>query len=343
MRMPNQEFSSRPVIVLAMVPEQADRFYPPELRARLEELGEVVLLPTPDYLLADQSRELIGRAEAIVTAWFSPQVDKAVLEAAPSLKAVVHSGGSVKPVATKDCYDHGVVISSQAWANAYPVAEYSTAMIVLSAKGVFRAQRMYRSGRTAFDVPTELSGYGAYRRQVGLIGASTIGRQVLGLLQHYDLDIVVSDPTLKAEQAADLGARLLSLDELLAGSAVVSLHAPLLPSTVGMIGARELALISDGATFINTARGALVDQDALVAELATGRFDAVLDVTDPEVPSPESALWGLPNLVLTPHVAGAAGTELFRLGASAVDEVARVLRGEPLLHGVPADRYDALA
>ena len=110
-----------------------------------------------------------------------------------------------------------------------------------------------------------------------------------------------------------------------------------------MIGARELAALPDRATFINTARSALVDEDALVRELQSGRIDAVLDVTWPEPPSADSPLWTLPNVTLTPHVAGSAGNELVRMGSSAVREVARVLRGESLHHAVDADAYERLA
>lgn len=332
-----------PLIFVAMPESLVTKFFPGPIMAELCGLGQVVLSPTPSSYSSPQSRDLLARANVIITGWGSPLVDVAVLDSAPALRAVVHSAGSVRAVASKDCYDRGVQISSQAWANALPVAEYSLAMILLAAKGVFRAQRTYRTARQEFDREVELTDAGTYRQRIGIIGASTIGRRVLELLSPFDLDIAVADPTLRAEDAAALGVTLLDLDELMATSAVVSVHAPLLPSTIGMIGARQLALLADGATLINTARGALVDQNALIQELVAGRFEAVLDVTDPEVPEPSSPLWDLPNLVLTPHVAGAVGNELHRLGASAAAEVGRVLRGEPLRHPVLKERYDATA
>ncbi|MGG2479179.1 NAD(P)-dependent oxidoreductase, partial [Rhizobium sp. BR5] len=106
-------------------------------------------------------------------------------------------------------------------------------------------------------------------------------------------------------------------------SDVISLHAPSLPQTRHMIGAEELARMKDGATLINTARGALVDEDALLAELKTGRIEAVIDVTDPEVPPPDSPLYSLPNVFLTPHIAGATGLERARLGDMAIAEIER--------------------
>jgi phosphoglycerate dehydrogenase-like enzyme len=311
--------------------------------AELRSWGPVVVSPTPDDHLSPLARPLLAEAEVIIAGWGTGMIGPEVLAAAPRLRGVIHTGGSVRAIVSKDSYERGIVISSQGWANALPVAEYSLAMILLAAKGTFRAEHRYRAARSAFDVQSELVGRGAYGLQVGIIGASTIGRRVIELLAPFDLRIALADPTITAEQAESLGAELMSLDDLLANSAVVSLHAPWLPSTEGMIGAAQLARLRDGTTFINTARGALVDQPALIAELKTGRIDAILDVTWPEIPEPESPLWTLPNLVLTPHIAGSAGTELQRLGASAIRETARVMRGEPLHHAVTIDRYDTIA
>jgi phosphoglycerate dehydrogenase-like enzyme len=279
--------------------------------------------PSPDDLTAEDTRRLLARAEVLVTGWGSDLVDVDVLAAAPRLRAVVHTAGSVRPVVSHDVYARGLVVSSQAWANALPVAEYTLAMIVLAAKGVLRMRDRYRAGCGGVDVQAELEAFATYRLQVGMIGASMIGRRVIELLRPFDLEIALYDPTLSTDDAEALGVRLVTLDELMRTSRVVSLHAPWLPSTEKMIGASELALLPDGATFINTARGALVHEEAMVRELQTGRIDAVLDVTWPEPPATHSPLWSLPNVLLTPHVAGSAGNQLQRLGASAVSEIAR--------------------
>ena len=331
------------MILLAVRPELRERFLPEALVAELATLAPVAVSPTPADLLAPGSLPLLADAEVLVTGWGTGRISPEVLAAAPRLRAVVHTAGSVRALVDKACYARGVAISSQAWANAVPVTEYTLAMILLAAKGTFRAQREYRSGRAAYDVQTRLASYGAYGCRVGVIGASVIGRGVLELLRPFDLDVALADPTVDSRVAAELGATLLTLDELMATSDVVSLHAPWWPSTEGMIGARELSLLRDGGTFINSARGALVDESALIAELRTGRIDAIVDTTWPEVPAPDSPLWDLPNLMLTPHIAGSAGRELRRLGESAVREVARVVRGESLHHPVELHRFDILA
>ena len=331
-------------MILVAIPEPLrSRILPSSLLDELRAPAPVAVAHTADDLLAGDTHDLVDEAQVVVTGWGSDLVDADVLAAAPRLRAVVHTGGSVRPVVTRDVYARDIAVSSQAWANALPVAEYTLAMILLRAKGVPRARDRYWAVRGGVDVHELLAGHGTYQAQVGIIGASVIGRRVIELLAPFDLTVALYDPTLAADEATALGVTLTSLDELMRTSRVVSLHAPWLPSTEGMIGAAELAALPHGATFINTARGELVDERALARELQSGRIDAVLDVTWPEPPSSDSPLWTLPNVILTPHVAGSAGNELERMGASAVREVARAVRGEPLHHAVDADAYDRLA
>src|SRR5262249_54884850 len=149
----------------------------------------------------------------------------------------------------------------------------------------------------------------------GVIGASRIGRRVIELLRPFDLDVYLFDPYVDAALAESLGVHLVDLDVLLRTCDVVSVHAPQTPQTLDLIGADQLALMRDGATLINTARGGLVDPDALAKELLRGRLCAVLDVTDPEPLPSDSALYELPNVFVTPHIAGSHGNELARLGS----------------------------
>jgi phosphoglycerate dehydrogenase-like enzyme len=175
---------------------------------------------------------------------------------------------------------------------------------------------------------------GNYRKVVGIVGASRIGRLVLQHLRAFDFSVLVSDPYLSAEEAAHFGAEKVEVDELLRRSDVVSLHAPALPETHHLLDARRLALLRDGAVLVNTARGALVDGDALRAELVAGRIDAVVDTTDPEILLADSPLYDLPNVFLTPHIAGAMCAETQRMATLALDEIERFAKGEPLAHEI---------
>lgn len=330
-------------ILLALPEPLPGRFFSRAARERLAAVGEVDVHPTPADHRSPAAAAALARAEVLVTGWGTDLLDEEVLATAPRLRAVVHSAGSVRPVVTAGVVGRGVLVSSQARLNALPVAEYALATILLSLKGVLVAQRRYREARGAVDVRDLLSSHGVHARRVGVVGASVVGRRLLELLRPFDLEVVLADPTLEAGEAAALGAELVDLDDLLRTSDVVSLHAPLLPSTRGMLDARRLALMPDGAVLVNTARGGLVDEAALVAELVAERLSAVLDVTEPEVPDPSSPLWDLPGVLLTPHVAGALGSELLRLGDGAVEEVERLAAGLPLLRPVTSQVYDRLA
>jgi phosphoglycerate dehydrogenase-like enzyme len=321
-------------VVLAMSPGLPARLFGPRLVERLAAAVDVDGgAPLGEYGSAAARARLAG-AQVLLTGWGAPMLDESALDQAPLLRAVVHAAGTVKPHVATAAFERGIAVSSAADANALPVAEYTVAMILLANKAVPQLAREYRSRRARLDLLGEFAHIGNYGRTVGLVGASRVGRRVLELLAPFDLDLLVSDPYLDAEAAGSLGARLVGLDELFARSDVVSLHAPAVPATRGLVDAGRLASMRTGATLINTARGSLVDQDALIAQLRSGRITAVLDVTEPEITAADSPLWELPNVILTPHVAGALGNELFRLGASAVEEVLRVAAGEPLRHPV---------
>ncbi|MGN9842161.1 NAD(P)-dependent oxidoreductase [Nonomuraea sp. H19] len=183
------------------------------------------------------------------------------------------------------------------------------------------------------DHDTIWSAGGNAGRTVGVIGASAVGRKLLELLRPFDLHALLYDPTLATADGLD--AELVELPELMARSDVVTIHAPELPETRHLVGAREIALMRPGATLINTARASLVDQDALTKAVARGHIHAVLDVAEPD-----DELFGLPGVLLTPHVAGSVGTELHRLAAGAVAEVANIVAGRPLRYAVdPAAQH----
>ncbi|WP_399131700.1 NAD(P)-dependent oxidoreductase [Streptomyces sp. ITFR-16] len=188
------------------------------------------------------------------------------------------------------------------------------------------------------DVP------GAYRSRVGLLGLGHIGRLVADRLGRFDVEILASDPVTSPETAGRAGVRLVGIEELFATCHVVSLHAPLLPETRGTVGERLLNSLMPGATLINTARGALVDETAAARVLrARPDLTAVLDVTHPEPPAHDSPLFTLPNVVLTPHLGGALGAERHRLGQLVLDELHRFTRGLPLRHAIDPGRAASLA
>ncbi|MFJ5264735.1 hydroxyacid dehydrogenase [Streptomyces sp. NPDC088387] len=312
----------------------------------LSELGDVCdLAPPPvlDDLTSAHARHVLADVEVLVTGWGCPRLDADVLAAAPRLKAVVHAAGSVRGHVTDACWDRGVEVSSAAAANALPVAEYTLAMILLHGKHVLERARDYRSTRRRDDWLHTSHQVGNYRRTVGILSASLIGRRVIELLRPFDHEVLLHDPYVTGAEAAELGVEWVELPELFTRSDLLSVHTPLLPATRGLVSRELLTAMRPGAALINTSRGAVVDQDALTDVLRAGRIRAVLDVTDPEVPPPDHPLWDLQNALITPHLAGSQGSEWERLADTAVGEVARWAAGDGFAHPVRRERLAFLA
>lgn len=325
----------RPRLAFSMAPNKTRYVFDEAALARLGTLCDVVDPEPLTDLTTEQARRVLAEIDILVTAWGCPQISREVVAAAPRLKLIAHAAGTVKHHLDPSVYEAGIVVTNAVDANAIPVAEFTLAMIILANKrtfqfrDIYRADHARRSTRELMDAPI-----GNYRRCIGIVGASHIGRRVLDMLVLLDCDVLLYDPYVTADDPIARTARLVSLDELVSRADVVSLHAPSLPTTRHMIGEKQLAAMRDGATLINTARGALVDEAALIAELRRGRISAIVDVTDPEIPPAGSPLYDLPNLFLTPHIAGAIGTERSRLGGLVVDEIERFLSGRELHHAV---------
>jgi phosphoglycerate dehydrogenase-like enzyme len=334
----------RPKLVFAMEAAKTRHVFDEGLIARLSQSCDILTIAPLEEFSSAAARALLRQTEIMVTGWGSPFVTQEVLAGMPHLRLVAHAAGTVKYTLGSAVYEAGIAVTHAAEANAVPVAEFTLAAIIFANKRVFELRDLYRadpSRRSTWAVMDEA--IGNYRRTVGLVGASRIGRKVAALLRLLEVEVLLADPYVDETDPVAKVAEITGLDDLLRRAHIVSLHAPSLDSTRHMIGARELKLMRNGATLINTARGALVDEDALIAELQTGRIDAVLDVTDPEVPPPNSCLYTLPNVFLTPHVAGAAGLERLRLGQMAVEEIERFVAGEPLRFAIEPHILERLA
>jgi phosphoglycerate dehydrogenase-like enzyme len=311
--------------------------------AKLDEVVSVLDRTPLSTFTDDRADALLREADILIAGWFCPPLNDDMLARAPKLRLVANAAGTVKGIVTDALWERDIVVTSAAAANAVPVAEFTFSAIVFASKGAFVARDEFRAGRGTTVIAGFYPSRGTYDIRVGLVGASTIGRLVIGHLRRIEVDVCVCDPYLSHAEAAELGVRKLELGELLASCDVVSLHAPALPETEGMIGAAELARMQPGATLINTARGVLVDTLALEGACASGRINAVLDVTDPEPLPPTSPLWDLANVVITPHIAGSQGGEVRRLGRLAVEEVERHVRGDPPVHRVSRGDLDRIA
>ncbi|ANL44830.1 D-2-hydroxyacid dehydrogenase protein [Rhizobium phaseoli] len=335
---------SRPAIVLAMEPSRTEHVLPDETLRRLDTIGRLLDSEPLQRLDDARARRLLSEAEILITGWGAAYVGPEIAAAAPRLRLIVHAAGTVKGIIDEAIFDAGITVSHSAEANAVPVAEFTLAAILFAGKRAFRFRDLYVADRNRDRTyPMQREAIGNYGRTLGIIGASRIGRRVIELLKPFEYRLLLFDPMVDAAEAAGLGAEKVELEALMRRADIVSLHAPSLPSTQHMIDASRLSLMKDGATLINTARGILIDEAALLSELKTGRIDAVIDVTDPEIPEMGSAFYDLPNVFLTPHIAGAIGLERARLGEMAADEVERFTTGRPLLYQIRRQDLENMA
>jgi phosphoglycerate dehydrogenase-like enzyme len=333
--------SIKPRAAFLLPQESFDAVYGVVARTELEHL--MTFLDTPPGGV-DQTHPSIdyGDVEALFTGWYSPALDGRILDRLPALRIVFHAGGSVKSLVTDEFWNRGLRITCTARANAVPVAEYTFAQIILSLKHVWTSARATRQARQF--VRNDLGVPSCYGSTVGIISVGLIGRMVIDRLRQLDVAIICHDPYLTETEARSLGIRSCSLEEVCSLADVISCHAPLLAETRHLLRERHFASMKPGASFINTARGGIVHELEMIAVLER-RPDllAVLDVTDPEPPLQNSRLFTLPNVLVTPHIAGSIGPECRRMGRMIIDEVRRYRRGETLIGEVGREQLPLIA
>ncbi|MBT2533548.1 hydroxyacid dehydrogenase [Arthrobacter sp. ISL-48] len=315
--------------------------------ARMERLAGLVELGEPawtDSLTDPGVAVLLPDVEVLLTSWGVPLLDQDALDRMPHLRAVFHCAGTVRSFVTDELWQRGIQVTTGAEANAIPVAEFTFASIILAGKKAQVLANASRISREDWSYSTAHGELGNVGRTIGVVGFSRIGRRVVHLVQQLqDVTCLVADPYADPAAVAAAGARLVTLEELIRASDVVTVHAPALPETRNMIGAVELAAMKEHATLINTARGSLVDTQALESACATGRIHAILDVTEPEPLPAGSVLYDLPNVVITPHIAGSLGTETRRMSDVAISELERYLAGKRLTAEVLPEHLDLIA
>ncbi len=321
-----------PIVAVLMDTANAGRIMTPELWSELESFAELRRNPHPRPPTFEEAMALLRDAEAALCTWGSPRFTQELLGQAPRLKMIAYAGGSVKPIVSEAVWERGIRVTSAAAGIAVDVAETTVALMVISVKKIWQYHRWTRSGgwgtNAPWGPPEEMNG-----KTVGIIAASHVGRNVIRLLKAYDVHLLLYDPYVTEEQAQEMGVEKVSLEDLLRRSDIVTCHAPATEETYHLLNAERLRLLKDGAIFINTSRGSLVDERALIQELMTGRIFACIDVTDPEPPSPDSFLRKLDNVILTPHISGCI-TNRTRLGKLVVEELRRFFAGEPPLYPV---------
>ena len=258
----------------------------------------------PETITPDFMRETLKGARGCVTCWGTPSFADEMMAGNPQLKLIAHAAGSVRALIPLSAWVAGLRVTSNAPVIAEDVAQTTLALMLTSLKQFWQFDDITKSGGWSGGEAGRFTTKRLDGLVVGLVGGSLVGKAVLKLLRPFGCEIILHDPYICEIEARELGVRLVSLEELLTVSDVISLHAPGNPDCRHMLNARNIPLIKDGALLINTARGILIDEPALIRELATGRFNACIDVTDPEPPASDHPFRSMKNVVLTPHIAG---------------------------------------
>ena len=281
--------------------------------------------------------------DIVFSSWGCPLFDEELLNALPSLKALFYAAGSTRGFITDSFWERDILLTSAYQMNAIPVAEFTEATITLSLKRFWHYMTALQNGENGDSQQTIQGMYHGSR--VGIISLGAIGQLVCQKLKHLDLDVVAFDPFASHDLFYACGAeKSETLEAIFETCDVVSLHTPWLPSTEGMITGDHLRSMSHGTTFINTSRGMVVDEPAMI-EVLRERPDitAILDVIQDEANRHSSPLRDLPNAILTPHIAGSKGRECFRMGAEVVKECERFLAGKEPITPVTKEKMALIA
>lgn len=315
--------------LIIMTPDQLDNIFGPDQIRQIEELTDL-LHPPLSAAEALERPDLLFRVRVIFGGWGTVCADRAFLERCPELQAFFYAAGSIRQIVTPAFWERNILITSAYQLNALPVAEFCFAQIILALKKAPQISRICREeGSWRAGKERDRSIPGCYKSTVGLVSLGMIGCMVLDFLGALDVEVLVYDINRDEELAGEKGFRYCSLEDLFAQSDVVSLHTAHIPATVGMISRELLSSMKEGASLINTARGAIVDEPGLAAVLMERPdLSAFLDVLTTEPPEKDNPLLSLSNAYLTPHIAGSQMTECRRMGDHAIEECRRFLQGD---------------
>lgn len=303
------------------------RYFPRELVERLSKFGEVERNPLDRSFSAEELCEKIADVDILLMHWGTPRIDETVLAHAPKLRLVAHAAGSVAGIACEALYQRDIPVISANPVMARYVAESVLGYMIAGTHRFRQMDAILRSG--GWD-KLENEQTSLFNARIGLIGLGTVGRELLDLLAPFHCKVSVFDPYLPVD-ALDRWAFASCCDfETAMKNPIVSVHASKTPETYHMIGQQALALLPNGAVLINSARGSIIDTQALIAALKEKQIYAVLDVYEKEGAGNlhEALLAMTDSTLLQPHTAAiAAGAQMTE---AVVDDIGRFVRGEPL-------------
>lgn len=324
-----------------------EQLFPPRVREALAAFADPVYNDIRDRRITSEelAERLVGN-DAVITGWGTPKFTPEVLGRAETLRIIAHAAGSVKfmlPDPPRELLRRGIKITCATETMSRYVAEHTLCL----ALACLRRMALFREEMKGTDLwwgtfhdpePETL-----IEQRVGIVGLGSISWEFVRLLKPFQCELWAYSRHADPARVAAEGIKLVELEELLRNCKIICLFAAVRPDTIRMISRERLRLIQDGSVIVNTARGALIDEEAMIEELQSGRLWAGLDVTEPEPPADSSALRNLPNVMLTPHVGGPVPSRYWDMAAFVVEELRRFFAGEPLRAEVTEKRLEGMA
>jgi len=303
-------------------------FFNQEIIDSLEQLAEVIWNEsTTEQFTKQQLRTLIKDVDFIITGWGTPILDEEILQNANKLKMVAHTGGSVKPYVTDAVYERGITVVSGNNIFAESVAESVIAYALASLRDIPK----YSSDLKQGIWPSGYYNKGLLNKRIGIVGYGMIAKYTVEMLKPFHAEILVYSKHISQEELDKHQMKKADLEEIFSTCDIVSLHSASTPANYHMINESLLMSMQEGALLLNTARGAIIDEEALVRVMRTKNIYAVLDVFEVEPLPAKHPLTTLENAILMPHMGGPTVDRRFIVTRQIINEIKRFLSGEPLI------------
>lgn len=323
------------IYVSIPIGENRETFLTADNVAFLETLGTLTWNDTETFLNGEQLRDKLENVDVLVCGWGTPRLTDEVLSKANRLKLVAYVAGSVANVATEDMYRRGIRIVCGNEAFARSVAEATLAYMLCALRYIPYYNSRMQNGLWK----TERSRGCALNDQcVGIIGYGAISKYLLDLLRPFKVKILLYSGHMTEEQAAELGVHKASLEEIFSTCKVVSVHTARSAKNYHMVDERLLRMMQEDAVLVNTARGDIIDEEALIRVAREGKIRAILDVFEEEPLPAGSGLRGMENVILMPHCGGPTTDKRCDAARLVLDDILRMQQGMPLQNEIVAAR-----
>lgn len=319
---------------------QQSRIFGEDDYERLSKLGDLHIYDRADFSDEEYYLDFVKDTNLLILSWESPRISQEILDVCPDLRGVIYGAGSLRPIMTEAFLNSGIPITDSKIVDSRSVAVTVLGVAIAACKGTYTLANDVRNGmwrENAFKIKD------FYKIKIGIIGASCVGSYFAELLKAFDVEVFICDPIKSAEEIAALGAKKVELKTLMSECDVISVHAPALPETDDMINKDNLCLIKDGAVFMNTSRGSLINEADLIEECKKNRFLTFLDVYTREPTAVDNPLRTLPNVICLPHVAGTFTNGVRAIGVHVCEEAERFTRGEKMQCEVDLTKLNILA